>query len=485
MANTSYDVVIIGAGTSGSIVAYELAKYDLKVCVLEAGIDVASGSTRANSAIVHAGYDAKEGTLKAKLNVRGCELMKGLTAKLGVSYKKCGSLVIGYSEADREHLELLKARGEKNGVPDLEIIDGENLHKMEPCVSKDAICALYAPSAGIVCPYDLAYALCENAATNGTQFHFESKVNKIKKKGELYTVYTENGIKVQARFVINAAGLFVDEIAGLLNEKLPFDIIPRRGEYMLLDKTEIKTASHTLFVTPSEKGKGILISPTVDGNIIVGPNANIVDSKVDTSVTEAGLEEIAEGALHIVPSINLDATITTFAGVRATPTSGDFYIQESDKFKKFIHVAGIESPGLASAPAIGEYVIEILKECGLSLEERKDYIPTRTKNGNFVPFYAMTEEQRREAVTTNPSYAKVICRCEMVTEADVLDALHRPIPARTVDMVKRRTRGGMGRCQGNYCRAKIAEMIAKEHNIPLSEVKKFSSNSHLLFGKTK
>ena len=485
MSNTSYDVVIIGAGISGAIVAFELAKYDLKVCVLEAGIDVASGSTRANSAIVHAGYDAKEGTLKARLNVRGCELMEGLTAGLGVSYKRCGSLVIGYTDADREHLELLKARGETNGVPDLEIIEKEALRKMEPCVSEDAICALYAPSAGIVCPYDLAYALCENAATNGVEFHFESRVNKIKQKGDIYTVYTENGIKAKTRFVVNAAGLFVDEIAGFLGEKLPFDIIPRRGEYMLLDKTEIKTASHTLFVTPSEKGKGILISPTVDGNIIVGPNANIVDSKTDTGVTEAGLEEIAEGAVHIIPRVNLDATITTFAGVRATPTSGDFYIQESDKFKNFIHVAGIESPGLASAPAIGEYVIEILKNCALDLVEKKDYVTTRTKNGNFVPFYAMSEEQRAQAVASNPSYARVVCRCEMVTEADILDALRRPIPARTVDMVKRRTRAGMGRCQGNYCRAKIAEMIAQELNIPLSEVKKFSSNSHLLFGKTK
>ena len=484
MSVTAYDVAIIGAGISGAITAFQLAKYNLKTVVLEAGIDVASGSTRANSAIVHAGYDAKEGTLKAQLNVRGCELMEGVAAQLGVHYSRCGSLVIGYTEKDLKHLKLLMARGEVNGVPDLEIIDEKRLHEMEPKVSQDAKYALWAPSAGIVCPYDLAYALCENAATNGTKFHFEFKVSKIDYDDGYYIV-CDGKKKVKAKYVINAAGLFVDEIAGMVGEKLPFDIIPRRGEYMLLDKGEIKTASHTLFVTPSEKGKGILISPTVDGNIIVGPNANVVDSKLDTSVTEEGLEEIAEGAMVIVPSINLDATITTFAGVRATPTSGDFYIQESKKNKRFIHVAGIESPGLASAPAIGEYVLDILKNCGLELTEREDYIPTRTREGNCKLFYEMSEEERVEAIKKDPRYAKIICRCEMVTEGDLINAIHRPIPAHTIDMIKRRTRAGMGRCQGNYCRARIAEVISSECDIPLSEVKKFYSNSNLLYRKTK
>ena len=484
MSITSYDVVIIGAGISGAITAYQIAKYNVKAAVIEAGIDVASGSTRANSAIVHAGYDAKEGSLKAKLNVRGCELMGPLTAQLGVSYNRCGSLVIGYTDADLEHLKLLKARGEANGVPDLEIINAEQLHALEPMVSKEAKFALWAPSAGIVCPYDLAYALCENAASNGVKFYFESKATKITRDGTNYVISCGKK-KLKAKYVVNCAGLFVDEVAGLLGEKLPFDIIPRRGEYMLLDKAEHKTASHTLFVTPSEKGKGILVSPTVDGNVIVGPNANVVDSKLDTSVTEEGLEEITEGAKHIVPGVNLDATITTFAGVRATPTSGDFYIQESEKFKNFIHVAGIESPGLASSPAIGEYVLDILKNCGLELTQREEYIATRTKNGNCKPFYAMSEEERVEAINKDPRYAKVICRCEMVTEGDIIDAIHRPIPAHTVDMVKRRTRAGMGRCQGNYCRARIAELIAQEYDIKLSDVKKFSSNSNLLFGKTK
>lgn len=484
MSIKSYDVVIIGAGITGTMTAFQIAKYNLKCAVLEAGIDVASGSTRANSAIVHAGYDAKEGTLKALLNVKGCNMMKDITTQLGVHYKKCGSLVIGFTPRDLEELEKLKARGETNGVEGLRIVQKAELHKMEPNVSKDAKYALFAPSAGIVCPYDLAYAVAENSASNGTDYYFEFKVDKIEYDGELYTVYAGDKC-VQARYVVNAAGCYADEIAKLIGDDLPFEIVPRRGEYMLLDKSERQTAKHTIFVTPNEKGKGILVSPTVDGNIIVGPNANIVDSKADTGVTEEGLDEIAQGARRIVPQINLNAVITTFAGVRPTPTSGDFYIQESEKCKNFVHVAGIESPGLASAPAVSEYVINILKNAGLKLNKKRNYISTRTPEGNCKLFYDMTEAERKRAIKNNPSYAVMLCRCETVTEGDVLNAIHRPISAHTVDMVKRRTRAGMGRCQGAYCRERVAELIARELNIDISEVKKFSSNSKLLIGKTK
>ena len=484
MSNKSYDVVIIGAGITGTMTAFQIAKYNLKCAVLEAGIDVASGSTRANSAIVHAGYDAKEGTLKALLNVKGCNMMKDITTQLGVHYKRCGSLVIGFTPRDLEELEVLKARGEQNGVEGLCIIQKAELHKMEPNVSKDAKYALYAPSAGIVCPYDLAYAVAENSASNGTDYYFEFKVDKIEYDGELYTIYAGDKC-VKARYVVNAAGCYADEIAKLIGDDLPFEIVPRRGEYMLLDKSEKQTAKHTIFVTPNEKGKGILVSPTVDGNIIVGPNANIVDSKADTGVTEEGLDEIAQGARRIVPQINLNAVITTFAGVRPTPTSGDFYIQESQKCKNFVHAAGIESPGLASAPAVSEYVLNILKNAGLKLNKKRNYITTRTPEGNCKLFYDMTEAERKRAIKNDPSYAVMLCRCETVTEGDVLNAIHRPIKAHTVDMVKRRTRAGMGRCQGAYCRERVAELIARELKIDISEVKKFSSNSKLLIGKTK
>lgn len=479
-----YDVIIIGAGISGTMCAYMLAKYDLRVLVVEAGEDIASGSTRANSAIVHAGYDAKPGTLKAKLNVRGCEMMEGVARALDVHYQRCGSLVIGFNEQDRAHIEELKLRGEKNGVWGLEIIESEELHALEPYVATDATCALVAPSAGIVCPYDLAFAVSENSATNGTEFKFNFKVDKIEKEGTSFAVSSENET-VYGRFLLNCAGLYCDEIARLASDPLPFEIIPRRGEYMLLDKMESKIAKHTLFVTPSEKGKGILVSPTADGNIIVGPNANIVDEKSDTSVTYEGLDEIAEGARLIVPSINLKANITSFAGVRPTPTSGDFYIQPSDKVENLIHVAGIESPGLASSPAIGEYVVEILRNCGLELKERENYIKTRSSNGNFKLFCDMSDDEKQEAIRKNPAYAKIICRCENITEGDVLGAIYRPIGAHTVDMVKRRTRSGMGRCQGGFCRSRVADIISRELNIPLSEVRKFTKNSKILYGKTK
>ena len=479
-----YDVIIIGAGISGTMCAYMLAKYDVSVCVLEAGEDIASGSTRANSAIIHAGYDAKEGTLKARLNVRGCEMMEGVARSLDVHYSRCGSLVIGFNERDREHIELLKRRGEANGVKDLRIIEAEELHRLEPYVSADATCALVAPTAGIVCPYDLAFAVSENAATNGAEFKFEFNVDKIEKTDTSFAVSCKNET-VYGRYVLNCAGLYCDEIASIAGDPLPFEIIPRRGEYMLLDKIESKIASHTLFVTPSEKGKGILVSPTADGNIIVGPNANLVEEKSDTSVTYEGLDEIAEGARLIVPSINLKANITSFAGVRPTPSSGDFYIQPSDKIENLIHVAGIESPGLASSPAIGEYVVELLRSCGLKLEQRKNYISTRSKNGNFKLFCDMTDEERAEAIRKNPAYTKMICRCENITEGDIFNAIYRPIPAHTVDMVKRRTRSGMGRCQGGFCRTKVADIISRELKIPLSEVRKFTKNSKILYGKTK
>ncbi|MBO5212136.1 MAG: NAD(P)/FAD-dependent oxidoreductase [Clostridia bacterium] len=479
-----YDVVIIGAGISGAMCAYKLSKYKLNIAVLEAGIDVAAGSTRANSAIIHAGYDAKEGTLKAKLNVKGCEMMQELTDALGVHYKNCGSLVVGFDDYDREQIEILKKRGETNGVKGLRILDKRELHKMEPNVSPSAVCALFAPTAGIVCPYDLAFALSENAATNGAEFYFNFKVSSIEKTDNGYAVSDGNDT-VCGKYIISATGIYCDEIAKMIDDPLPFEIIPRRGEYMLLDKAEGKTTQRTLFVTPNENGKGILVTPTADGNIIVGPNANVVDEKGDTSVTIEGLEEISEGARRLVPNINLGAMITSFAGVRPTPSTRDFYIQESEKCKNFIHVAGIESPGLASSPAIGDYVVDILKKCGLKLVEKPDYIPTRSKEGNFKLFYDMTDKERKAAIEKNPLYAKVVCRCENITEGDVVNAIHRPIPAYTSDMVKRRTRSGMGRCQGGFCNTKVAEIIARELGIPVDQVQKFGKNSNILCGKTK
>ncbi|MBR2444863.1 MAG: NAD(P)/FAD-dependent oxidoreductase [Clostridia bacterium] len=484
MSKKVYDVAIIGAGIVGTMTAFYLSKYNVNAVVLEAGIDIASGTTRANSAVIHAGYDAPEGSLKAKLNVKGAKMVGPIAKQLGVHYKKCGSLVLGYNKKDLNQLKILLVRGKKNGVRGLEILTQSQLRKMEPNVSRDAKYALYAPSAGIVCPYDLAYALGENSCTNGVDYIFEYKVDKIEKNQRNYLLYSNNRV-VKAKYVVNAAGLYSDEIAEMLGDPLPFKIIPRRGEYLLLDKCEGKVVTHTLFVTPSEKGKGILVSPTVDGNVLVGPNANVVESKADTGVTVEGVREISEGARGIVPSINLNTVITTFAGVRSTPTSGDFYIQESKKFPRFVHAAGIESPGLASSPAIGEYIIKILDRAGLKMEEKEDYIPTRTKDGNCKLFMDMTESEKRNAVRKDPHYAKIVCRCEMVTEGDIINAIKRPIPAHTIDMVKRRTRAGMGRCQGGYCRAKVAEIIARELNIKISDVKKFTSNSNVIGGRTK
>ena len=475
-----YDVLIIGAGCVGSMTASLLSRRKCKVAVAEAACDVAMGATCANSAIVHAGYDALPGTQKAKFNVRGNILMKKLCRQLDVEIRECGSHVIGFDEADRKKLEELYERGVKNGVPDLRIIDGDELRKMEPNVSKEAKCSLYAPSAAITCPYGITIAAAENAAVNGVDFHFNFKVDRCTEKDGIYTVYAGEK-EISAKYVLNCAGVHSAELAAILGEKdFPITITPRRGEYYILDKICGNMANSTLFVCPSERGKGILVSPTVHGNLIVGPNAHEIDDPEDKSVTAAGLAEIAEGAKRIMPSINLRNAITTFAGVRPTPNTYDFYIKPSEQLHGVIHAVGVESPGFAASPAIAEYLVELLGGEGFCPEEDDEYIPTRRKDGNHKQFNRMTPEEKNEACRKDPSYGKIVCRCETVTEGDLIDAIRAPIPAVTVDMLKKRLRAGMGRCQGGFCSPRVAVLIAEETSCTLDKVTKSGGGSWLV-----
>lgn len=480
-----YDVVIIGAGITGCMTARELSSYKLKVALVDAGPDVATGATRANSAIVHAGFDAAPGTLKAKLNVRGCELMPQLCRELDVPYKNNGSLVVAFGKEEEAKLDELKARGEKNGVPGLAIIDGVRLHEREPMLSCEATAALLAPSAGIVCPYELALACAENAVVNKTEFYHDFKVERIYNENELICI--SNGERtLTTRFAVSAVGCNADDIAKLLGEEdFPVKIIPRRGEYMLMDKKLGELASSTLFMLPSAAGKGVLVSPTVDRNLIVGPNAHEVE-KGDTSTSADGLAEITRGAKRLIPTLDTRAVITSFAGVRPTPSTDDFYIEESSKLHGFLHAAGIESPGLASSPAIGEYIVEKLGKMGLELEKKDDYIPTRRKNGHKKKlFREMTDEEKNEAIRNAPAYGRMICRCETVTEGDIIEAIHSPLGSHSVDMIKRRTRAGMGRCQGGFCSVRVVDIIARELGCDPTEVTKDSARSQILFCKTK
>jgi Predicted dehydrogenase len=472
-----YDVVIIGAGITGCMTAYRLAAYDVKTAVAEAHSDVSMGATKANSAIVHAGFDAECGTLKAKLNVAACAEMPELARKLNVEFHQCGSLVAAFNEHEEEHLQELYQRGVNNGVPNLEIVRGERLREMEPNLSPEVTAALWAPTAGIISPYGLAIAAAESAAVHGTDFYFNYRVNSIVKENDIFTVSCGDGRIIKAHRIVNAAGVYGDYIADIAGEvDFPIRIIPRRGEYMLLDK-DYDTAKHVLFSVPTDRGKGILVSPTVHGNVIVGPNAYKIDDRDDTSTTAEGLQEISDGAKRLVPSVNLRSVITSFSGVRPTPTIYDFYIENSKEISGLVHAVGVESPGLASGPAVGTYIVEKLAETGLELKPRKDYTGERPP---VVKFDYLSDDEKLKLIESNPTYAKIVCRCETITEGEIIAAVKRPIPALDLDAVKRRVRAGMGRCQGGFCSPRVTAIIAREAGMAIEEVTKRGGNSRIL-----
>lgn len=476
MRKDQYDVLIIGAGVTGCAIARELSHTGLKIALSDACDDVAMGASRANSAIVHAGYDCVPGTLMAKLNVRGNEMFDDVCESLNVPLLRVGSFVIAFGEEDEKELNNLLERGRANGVPGLEIISGERAREMEPKLSDDVTAALWAPTAGITCPYELTIAMSENARANGADILLRKRATAIDYANDEFTVKFEDGTSVSAKYVVNAAGVYADEVARLIGDD-SFTISPRKGEYMLLDKQALCVGT-VIFQTPSKLGKGVLVSPTVDGNIFAGPTAQDKVEKNDTQTTPEGLAELKKFSLKSVPTLNLRQVITSFAGVRAQPSTGDFIIRPSDKNARFIHAAGICSPGLSSAPAIAEYVRGLIKEAGADTAERADAIYVRE---HAKPFRQMDAEERAEAYKRNPLYGRIICRCETVTEAEIVDAIHRG--ATTVDGVKRRTRAGMGRCQGGFCAPRVMEILSRELGVPTESLTKFGGKSYMVAGK--
>lgn len=472
-----YDIAIIGAGVVGGMIARELSSYRLSCVILERCNDVAMGATRANSAIVHAGFDAKEGSLKSRLNVRGSEMMEQVCRELGVKYSKCGSLVVGFNGEDRRTLEELKARGERAGVKELRVIDREELLKIEPSVGDTVTCALFAPTGAIVCPYELCMAAVGNAMDNGCELKLSFDVDRLKKteQGWLVGCGEEN---VEARFVINCAGLYADKIARLASDD-SFSIHPRRGEYLLLDRECGGTVSHTVFRCPTKLGKGILVTPTVDGNLLLGPTAFDQEDKEDVRTSAEGLAAVRSRAGEQVKGINLGKVITSFSGLRAVGSTGDFIIYERDGL---VNVAGIESPGLSASPAIAEYVAQILHGSGLAMEKRADFNPERQP---YHHFKELTVEKKNELIRSHPEYAHVVCRCELVTEGEIIEAIRRNPKPRDVDGVKRRTRATMGRCQGGFCSPYIVELLAREGGVDYLDVTKSGGESYINLGKTK
>lgn len=475
-----YDVAVIGAGVIGALTARELSKYKLKTVLLEATNDVAMGASKANSGIVHAGFDAKPGTLKAELNVKGCLMMEALCKKLSVPYKKNGSLVVAFSEEEMSTLKDLYDRGVANGVPDLRIIDKTELKALEPNLSDDVFGALDAESAGIVCPYELTIAATENAVTNGVEFKRNFKVSDISFEDGIFTVRTANE-EIKTKYIVDAAGAYSDEIARMIGDD-SVNLIMRRGEYFILDKSVGDTVSHTIFQCPTKMGKGILVSPTVDGNLLIGPTAEDINDKEDKSTTLNGFANIKQYAVKSCPSVSSRNAITSFTGLRAHPVNDDFILGESKINKQFIHASGIESPGLTSAPAIAEYLVDIIIKAIGDVAENSDFDGSRE---DVFRFRHATDEERIAAIAKNPAYGRIVCRCETITEGEIVDAIKAPAGARDVDGVKRRTRAGMGRCQGGFCGSKVVEILARELGAEINEITKFGSGSNILFDKTK
>lgn len=473
-----YDVVVIGAGVVGGMIARTLSKYKLKICILEKENDVAMGATKANSAIVHAGFDAEPGSLKAKLNVRGSELMPKITDELGVKYKNNGSLVIGFNEEDSKTIEKLYERGIENGVKGLKIIGKKELKELEPNISDNAISALYAPTGAIVCPYELAIAAIGNAMDNGVELKLNFDVVSIEKIEKGYEIKSERE-SIKAGYIINAAGIYSDKIAKMAGDN-SFDIHPRRGEYILLDKECGNLVSHTIFRTPSKMGKGILISPTVDGNLLTGPTSVDMIDKDDKKTTSEGFAKIIGEATENVNDVPFNKTITSFCGLRAVGSTGDFIINAPEH--GFINAAGIESPGLSASPAIAEYIADMLKEQGLELN-KKDYFNPKRKPMHY--FREASIEEKNKIIKNNPEFGRIVCRCETVTEGEILEAIRTNPKARDLDGVKRRTRAQMGRCQGGFCGPYITELLARELGVPYEAVTKFGGKSVVNVGKTK
>ena len=480
-----FDVVIICAGVTGSAIAREISRYKLKACVIEKEEDVCNETSKANSAIIHAGFDAVPGTEKAKLNVIGNSMMDQIAEELDIPFKRNGSLVVCTKEQDPEGLQILMERGKKNGVPDLQILNREELLKKEPNIADNVTCALWAPTGGIVCPFHMTMGYAENAYENGVQFFLNTKVEKLEKTEAGFTIqvhHVDNGSDemIETRIVVNAAGVYADEINNQLSDR-KLHITARKGEYMLLDKTVGDYVKSTIFQLPSKMGKGVLVTPTVHGNLLVGPTAVNVEDKDAVNTTMDGLNQIAKVSSRSVKDVPFRQVITSFAGLRAHEDGDDFIIGEASDVQGLINAAGIESPGLSSAPAIGVAVAELVRDI-LNAEEKLDFNPIR--HGILNPD-TLSLEERNQLIKENPAYGNIICRCEMITEGEILDAIHRPLGARSLDGVKRRTRAGMGRCQSGFCSPKVMEILKKEVPMSVDKIGKNGVGSEFIVGENK
>ncbi len=474
-----YDVVIIGAGVIGTSIFRELTKYNVKVAIVEKENDVSMGTSKANSAIIHAGYDPKAGTLMAKLNVKGNEMFGDICDELDVPFKRNGSLVLAFDDEELESVKKLYENGNKIGVKGLRILNKEEVKELEENVSDNVLGALYAPTGGIVGVMEYTIALAENGVLNGGKIFLNSEVVKIE-KDDTFKITTSKNEVIEGKYIVNAAGVYADAIHNLICKE-SFKIIPRRGEYFVMDKSQGKLFTNTVFQCPTTLGKGILVTPTVHGNLIVGPNAEDIYDKDAVNTTSEGLDYVIETTKKTTENINFRESIRNFAGLRAIPDTEDFIIGEDKDVKGFVDVAGMKSPGLSAAPAIAIEVVKILQNIGLSNEENKNFNGNRKR----IIFNELSRKEKEELIKKNPSYGKIVCRCENITEGEIVDAIKNSFGSITVDGVKRRCRPGMGRCQGGFCGPRVVEIIARELNKDYTEVYQEKEGSYILLDRTK
>lgn len=476
-----YDVAVIGAGVVGALTARELRRRGVSVVILEAGADVAAGASRANSGIVHGGFDPLPGTKKAALNVRGTAAMPALCAELGVSYRQNGSLVLAFSEEEMATVRALYARGQENGVPGLSLLDRAAVLSLEPRVSAAVCGALLCSSAGIVCPYGLTIAAVGNAMDNGADLLTGFCVDRIENAGDHYRVSAKDRA-VLARYIVNAAGLYADRVAAMVGDAR-YHVVAKKGEYMLLDRTEGGLADHTLFQVPSRVGKGVLVTPTADGNLLIGPTSVVQEDRECRDTTADGLAAVRTAAARTMENIPYRQVITSFTGVRASlAASDDFIIEASPVAPRFVMALGIDSPGLSSAPAIAEELLACLAKAGLVLGDNPEFDPHRA---SYHAFRDMDDSEQAAFLRENPAYGHIVCRCEGITEGEIIAAIRRNPPARSVDAVKRRVRAGMGRCQGGFCLSYVTDILAREWNTDAGTITKCGPGSELLVGRTK
>ncbi len=477
MTYKRYDTVIIGGGVVGSAIARELSRYELSVCLVEKEEDVCSETSKANSAIVHAGFDAYPGSNKARFNVEGNRMMEALSKELDFEFQRNGSIVLCFDEADMPKLWDLYDRGVENGVSDMDIVSGDKLRQIEPNVSDGAVGALIAHSGGIVCPFGLTIALAENAVQNGVEFKLDTEVKNITKDEDGYLLTTDGG-EIYAKTVVNAAGLYSDVIHNMVSQK-KLHINPRKGDYCLLDKGAGGHIKHTVFQLPGKYGKGILVSPTVHGNLLLGPTAVDVCDKDNTATTADELASVVEKSAFSVKNIPYRLTITSFSGLRAHEDGNDFVIGEVEDAEGFFDAAGIESPGLTAAPAIGVYVAKLVAE-KLSATEKKNFT---AKRKGFPKLREKSFEERAAMIKENPLYGVIVCRCVNVSEGEIEDAINRPLGARSLDGIKRRVHQGLGRCQAGFCTSRTMEILSRETGIPMEKICKNRKGSEMLSGK--